>query len=84
MREHRSAIIAGIVGVALAALIALFAFSPKGEDPAESTSSPLVGKLAPVGDASHFDRRIEDRSVEPALCTRFAFAKHGAMGPFHA
>lgn len=48
MREHRSAIIAGIVGVALAALIALFAFSPKGEDPAESTSSPLVGKLAPA------------------------------------
>lgn len=46
--KHRSAIIAGIVGVALVALIALLAFSPKGEDPAESSSSPLVGKLAPA------------------------------------
>ena len=46
--KHRSAIIAGIVGVALAALIALFAFSPKGESSADSSSSPLVGQLAPA------------------------------------
>ena len=48
MKQHRAVIIAGIVGVAAAALIALLAFSPKGEDPAESASSPLVGKLAPA------------------------------------
>jgi len=58
--KHRSAIIASIVGVALAALVALFAFSPKGEDPAAASSSPLVGKLAPelvgtTADGQSFD-----------------------------
>jgi cytochrome c biogenesis protein CcmG/thiol:disulfide interchange protein DsbE len=48
VKEHRAAVIAGIVGVALAALIVLFAVSPKGDDPAEASSSPLVGKLAPA------------------------------------
>ena len=46
--KHRSAIIAGSVGVALAGLFVLFAVSPKGEDPAATGSSPLVGKLAPA------------------------------------
>jgi cytochrome c biogenesis protein CcmG/thiol:disulfide interchange protein DsbE len=48
VKQHRAAIIAGIVGVAAAALIAVLALSPKGEDPAASGSSPLVGKLAPA------------------------------------
>ncbi|UDY37283.1 TlpA family protein disulfide reductase [Dermatobacter hominis] len=60
MRQHRAAVIAGIVGVALAALIALFAFSPKGEDPAESASSPLVGKLAPALAGSTADGQAFD------------------------
>ena len=45
---HRSALIAGVVGVALAALIALFAFSPKGETDDQNRGSPLEGKLAPA------------------------------------
>ncbi len=58
--KHRSAIIAAIVGVALAALVALFAFSPKGQDPASASASPLVGKLAPelvgtTADGQSFD-----------------------------
>ena len=46
--RHRSAVIAGIVGVAMAALIALFAFSPKGEDASTSGTSQRVGKVAPA------------------------------------
>ena len=45
---HRSALIAGVVGIALAALIALFAFSPKGETDDQNRGSPLEGKLAPA------------------------------------
>lgn len=58
--KHRSAIIAGIVGVALAALIALFAFSPKGEDASTAGRSPLVGTLAPALDGTTVDGRPFD------------------------
>ncbi len=44
MKGRRAPIIAGIVGVAALALVALFALSPKGEDTADS--SPLVGNVA--------------------------------------
>jgi cytochrome c biogenesis protein CcmG/thiol:disulfide interchange protein DsbE len=46
--KHRAAIIAGIVAVALAALVILFATSPKGEDPSVSGVSAIQGKLAPA------------------------------------
>lgn len=43
--KHRSAIIAGIVGVAVLGLVAIFALSP---DRAErAAASPVVGQLAP-------------------------------------
>lgn len=45
--KHRSAVIAAIVGVAAAALVVLFAVSPKGEDGSSAGASPIVGKLAP-------------------------------------
>ena len=45
--RHRSAIIAAVVGVALAGLVALLAFSPQGGDGAAS-ASPVVGKVAPA------------------------------------
>jgi cytochrome c biogenesis protein CcmG/thiol:disulfide interchange protein DsbE len=45
MRGRRAPIIAGIVGVAALALVALFAFSPKGEQTADT--NPLVGNVAP-------------------------------------
>jgi len=44
--KHRSAILAGVVGVAAAALVVLFAISPKGDD-GSAAASPLVGELAP-------------------------------------
>jgi cytochrome c biogenesis protein CcmG/thiol:disulfide interchange protein DsbE len=46
VRGRRAPIIAGIVGVATLALVALFAFSPKGEQAADT--SPLVGNVAPA------------------------------------
>ncbi len=45
MRSRRAPIIAGIVGVAVLALVALFAFAPQGEEKADI--SPLVGNVAP-------------------------------------
>lgn len=45
--KHRSAIIAGVVGLALAGLVVLFATSPKDRDPSVSKGSPIEGKLAP-------------------------------------
>lgn len=45
MRSRRAPIIAGIVGVAVLALVALFAFAPQGEEKADT--SPLVGNVAP-------------------------------------
>ena len=58
--KHRSAIIAGIVGVTIAALVALLWLSPKGEDAATASKSPLIGKLAPAltgttADGASFD-----------------------------
>jgi len=58
--KHRSAIIAAIVGVAAAALVVLFAISPKGEEGSSAGASPLVGKLAPqlagtTADGQSFD-----------------------------
>lgn len=46
--KHRSAVIAGIFGLAVAALVALFATADRGMDPSASSKSPLVGKLAPA------------------------------------
>jgi cytochrome c biogenesis protein CcmG/thiol:disulfide interchange protein DsbE len=46
--RHRAAIIAGIVGVAVAALVVLFVVSPKDQDPSTPSSSPIEGKLAPA------------------------------------
>ena len=46
MKGRRAPIIAGIVGVAVLALVALFALTPKGEEKADS--SPIVGNLAPA------------------------------------
>lgn len=46
--KHRSAIIAAIVGVALAALIALLWLSPKGEDASTVSKSQRIGKVAPA------------------------------------
>jgi cytochrome c biogenesis protein CcmG/thiol:disulfide interchange protein DsbE len=45
MKGRRAPIIAGIVGVAVAALVALFALAPSGDEKADS--SPLVGNVAP-------------------------------------
>lgn len=45
--KYRSPVIAGVVAVTLAALVVLFATSPKGRDPADNTNSPLLGSLAP-------------------------------------
>lgn len=42
--NRRAPLIAGVVGVAVAALVLVFVMSPKGED---EPSSPLIGKLAP-------------------------------------
>ncbi len=58
--KHRSAIIAGIVGVTIAALVALLWLSPKGEDASAVSRSPLIGKLAPAltgttSDGASFD-----------------------------
>lgn len=44
--RRRAPIIAGIVGVAMLALVVLFVVSPKGGEKEES--SPLLGKLAPA------------------------------------
>ena len=46
--KHRAAIIAGVVAVALAGLVLLFATSPKDQDPSISADSPIEGKLAPA------------------------------------
>ncbi len=46
--KHRAAIIAGVVGVAVAALVVLFVISPKDQDPSSPASSPLEGRLAPA------------------------------------
>ena len=46
--KYRAAIIAGVVAVALGALVLLFATSPKGEDSSTSADSPIEGKLAPA------------------------------------
>lgn len=58
--KHRSAIIAGIVGVAVAALVVVFATADRDVDPSASSRSPIVGKLAPAlagttVDDQHFD-----------------------------
>lgn len=55
--KHRSAIIAGIVAVALAALIALFATSSPGGggEPGAGSASAVVGKLAPKLSATTLD-----------------------------
>ncbi|MDQ2678107.1 MAG: TlpA family protein disulfide reductase [Actinomycetota bacterium] len=46
MTGRRAPIIAGIVGVAVMALVLLFAVSPGGGE--RETTSPLLGKLAPA------------------------------------
>ena len=46
MKGRRAPIIAGIVGVAVLALVALFAFAPDRTERADS--SPVVGNLAPA------------------------------------
>lgn len=46
--KHRSAAIAGVVGVAVAALVVLFATADKGTDLSASSRSPLIGALAPA------------------------------------
>jgi cytochrome c biogenesis protein CcmG/thiol:disulfide interchange protein DsbE len=46
MKGRRAPVIAAIVGVAVLALVALFAFAPKGDEKADS--SPLVGNVAPA------------------------------------
>ena len=46
MKGRRAPIIAGIVGVAVLALVALFALAPSGEEKADT--SPIVGNLAPT------------------------------------
>ncbi len=42
--KWRAPLVAGIVGVAVLALVVVFAISPKGED-AQRVTSPLLGKL---------------------------------------
>lgn len=44
--KHRSAIIAAVVGVALAALVALFALAPSGDEKDVDTSGAVVDELA--------------------------------------
>jgi cytochrome c biogenesis protein CcmG, thiol:disulfide interchange protein DsbE len=71
--KHRSAIIAGIVGVAVLGLVAIFAFSP---DRAErAAASPVVGQLAPeltgtTIDGSEFD--IDEHRGEWVVVNFFA------------
>ena len=73
MRNRRAPIIAGIVGVAVLALVVLFATSPSGEEKVDS--SPLVGNVAPelVGtsiDGSDFD--LDDHRGQWVLVNFFA------------
>ncbi len=73
MKGRRAPIIAGIVGLAVLALVVLFVVSPSGGEKAES--SPLVGNLAPqlVGDTldgGAFD--IDDHRGEWVLVNFFA------------
>jgi cytochrome c biogenesis protein CcmG, thiol:disulfide interchange protein DsbE len=58
--RSRSAIIAGVVAVAVAALVALFAFSPKGETDDQDRGSPLEGKVAPGLTGTTIDGRSFD------------------------
>jgi len=46
--RNRSALVAGIVGVAVAALVVVFATADRDVDPSTSSKSPLIGKLAPA------------------------------------
>lgn len=55
--KHRSAIIAGIVGVAVAALIALFLTADINSDPLAVDTNQLVGKQAPGIDSTDTEGR---------------------------
>ncbi len=71
--KHRNLIISGIVGVAVLALVAVFAISPNSTE--DDGSSPLVGQVAPelVGttlDGGDFD--IDDHRGEWVLVNFFA------------
>ena len=73
MKGRRAPIIAGIVGLAVLALVVLFVVSPGGGEKAES--SPLVGNLAPelVGetlDDTNFD--IDEHRGQWVLVNFFA------------
>ena len=46
MKGRRAPIIAGIVGIAVLALVALFALAPSSDEKADS--SPLIGNVAPA------------------------------------
>ncbi|MBU6216408.1 MAG: TlpA family protein disulfide reductase [Acidobacteria bacterium] len=59
--KHRSAVIAGIVGVALAALVLLFATASRGgESTGAGSANAVVGKLAPPLSATTLDGRPFD------------------------
>lgn len=71
--KHRNLIIAGIVGVAVLGLVAVFAISPDSTE--DDASSPLVGQVAPelVGTTmtgGEFD--IDDHRGEWVLVNFFA------------
>ena len=73
MRTRRAPIIAGIVGVAVLALVVLFVVSPSGEEKADS--SPLVGNVAPalVGTTASGDEfDIDDHRGQWVLVNFFA------------
>ncbi len=73
MRTRRAPIIAGIVGVAVLALVVLFVASPSGDEKADS--SPLVGNVAPalVGTTASGDEfDIDDHRGQWVLVNFFA------------
>jgi cytochrome c biogenesis protein CcmG/thiol:disulfide interchange protein DsbE len=73
VRARRAPIIAGIVGVAVLALVVLFVVSPSGEEKVDS--SPLVGNVAPalVGTTASGDEfDIDDHRGQWVLVNFFA------------
>jgi cytochrome c biogenesis protein CcmG/thiol:disulfide interchange protein DsbE len=55
--KHRSAVIAGLVGVVLVALIVLFVASGTSSDPLAEDTNKIVGKQAPAIDANDTEGR---------------------------